>query len=523
MGFKKYICLLLTIVFATAGTGTFGNGVADGVSLVYADASTTSQAVEAVVDKIYREQQLNDWYVADMAADGVVTPEMREFVKGWHNENQIRLVTDAERLLIAESAVGIRDEELADYVCENTKNAGINGIIFGLLALDSYNYDRPEARQRLVRDLLASQNPMGGFGASKVIDTDMTALAICALAPYKGCDKAVEKAVEALKAQQVTGGAFQNHYGQVNSNSTAIVIVALCAVGEPVLENSAFNEGETPLDGLLSFKNENDTFGFVSTKHNSLSTEQAFRAIVALKRQLKGEERVHLFRFADEKEETTTQTTTYITTESTTGVFTESITEGTTKGITETTTNFSTEAPTETTTKKIQSGGGGGSATKTITVNVSLSTAVERNYFFDFNRQVTVRVNSNAWAALKKALDEQGLDYATTGDDDSIYVSGVGERGDTMLSEFDMGANSGWKYSINGVEPVESLGECTLKDGDSLSFYYVTDYTLKSSDSSDGDNYTKNGEKTKEKFDFTEYLMHLTRGLITDIILKRAK
>ena len=500
----------------------------DMVCTVSDDISTTASAVKAVVNNVYAKGVISDWYVPDMAADGCISEEMHSYVENLDEE--IRLVTDAERILIMKSSVGIRDEELADYICENVEGMSINQLVFGLLALDSYGYDRPQARQQLIDSILASQNELGGFGTATIIDTDNTALAILALAPYEQCNEAVEKGINALAQMQGESGAFVNRYGAENSNSTSVAINALCGAGVDIFTDSRFIKSGNALEGLLTFMNEDYTFGFTNSNHNALSTEQAFRAIVSVKRQLSGENKVYIFRFGGGSIdlpstesttaaiESTTEITSFVTEENTA----ESTTEINTSAqitITETTTaepTTETVASTETTTEAAANrpGGGGGSSTKRISISVTVSTLEEPNHAFDFTETVSVYTGSSVWTAVKSALDSQGLTYAATGDEESIYLAGIGEGSSNLLYEFDMGVNSGWKYSVNGMEPDVSMGSVKLSDGDIIQLYYVTDYTKESSDSS----YSEQTSPAQKKFDPIEAFTDLTRTRLAVII-----
>ncbi len=49
------------------------------------------------------------------------------------------------------------------------------------------------------------------------------------------------------------------------------------------------------------------------------------------------------------------------------------------------------------------------------------------------------------------------------------YVRAIGG-----LAEFDHGSQSGWKYSVNGVDPSVSCGSYVLSDGDIVAWRYVT-------------------------------------------------
>jgi hypothetical protein len=458
------------------------------------------------MSRVYANGVVSDWYVADMAADGVVTDEMYSYTLSVADKNKTGLVTDMERQFIMESAVGIRDEELADSICSYADRMAVNQTIFALIAIDSGGYET-EVRQKLKDDIIASQNTEGGFGSSD-IDADLTAMAVWALSPYKAEYEAqINKALNALATTQVDGGAFVNKYGIANSNTTSMAIIALCAVDG---YDTGFNKNGTPLDGLLSFVNEDYTVGYKNTTYNALATEQAFRALVALKKQLAGDS-TGLFAFNDFKvvQITSTETSTKLSAELSTETSTEFTTE------------LTTEAATETTTKASTSGGGGGS-TKKVTVSINVDTSSENRYNFDFYTTVTVTQGSSVWTAVKKAINEKGLVCQTSGGDDSIYLAGLGESKDSLLSEFDMGVNSGWMYSVNGVLPDVSMSDCKLSDGDSVSLFYTCDYTKSSDSSYTTDNTADTVDKTGDNvhsFSAREWFCELIGDKLPKLIL----
>src|SRR5699024_2465640 len=66
---------------------------------------------------------------------------------------------------------------------------GLNGWIWGLIALDSMRYEVPEdahdTRRSIIEEIIKVQLPDGGFSLNQQeADPDMTAMAIQALAPY---------------------------------------------------------------------------------------------------------------------------------------------------------------------------------------------------------------------------------------------------------------------------------------------------------------------------------------------------
>ena len=87
---------------------------------------------------------------------------------------------------------------------------------------------------------------------------------------------------------------------------------------------------------------------------------------------------------------------------------------------------------------------------------------------------VSVSVSSSAHPTFKKgataydALCATGLSISTKSSQYGLYVSAIGG-----LAEFEYGGKSGWMYSVNGSAPSVSCGKYVLKDGDTVSWYYV--------------------------------------------------
>lgn len=81
--------------------------------------------------------------------------------------------------------------------CGRARRAGLNGLIFALLAADAGTYPEPEraknTRAGIVEAIRAAQEPDGGFGlVSGASEADLTARPCQALAPY-GRDETVER------------------------------------------------------------------------------------------------------------------------------------------------------------------------------------------------------------------------------------------------------------------------------------------------------------------------------------------
>lgn len=230
----------------------------------------------------------------NMGADGVlVDPESRN-----------PTVTDNERIILALTAIGkdpanVGGENLLKALqnkdimqVTDTSNTDINGLVMGLLALNSRNYTSDTSW--LVQAVLAQQNEDGSWRASAdtkpVGDADMTAMALQALAPYykDGGNETVNTAVE--KALNWLSGKYRSGYD--SSESCAQVVIALSALNLDANTDARFTktvEGKTlsVLGNLLQYRvAENGGFKhqFADKAVNEMATEQALCAMAAYAR-----------------------------------------------------------------------------------------------------------------------------------------------------------------------------------------------------------------------------------------------
>lgn len=230
----------------------------------------------------------------NMGADGVlVDPESRN-----------PTVTDNERIILALTAIGkdpanvggknlltaLQDKDIMK-VTDNSKT-DINGLVMGLLALNSRNYTSDTSW--LVQAVLEQQNKDGSWRVSAdtkpVGDVDMTAMALQALAPYykDGGNETVNTAVE--KALNWLSGKYRSGYD--SSESCAQVVIALSALNLDANTDARFTktvDGKTlsVLGNLLQYRvAENGGFKhqFADKAVNEMATEQALCAMAAYAR-----------------------------------------------------------------------------------------------------------------------------------------------------------------------------------------------------------------------------------------------
>lgn len=197
-----------------------------------------------------------------------------------------RKYTEYARAALALTSIGVNAENICGYnLIEKLDNfdavtrQGINGAIFALIAADSHGYTLKN-REKYVTYILSKKLPDGGFAMSgDKAESDITAMAICALVNYRGnaeADEAVSSSIEKLLSMKNENGSFSAN-GAENAESTAQVICALSAIGEDV-------RADYPdiYNALMSFKNADGSFSHIRGGNpNIMATEQALCALIS--------------------------------------------------------------------------------------------------------------------------------------------------------------------------------------------------------------------------------------------------
>lgn len=207
---------------------------------------------------------------------------------------------------------------------------GVNAYIWGLITLDSMRYEVPvnseENRDDMISAILRSSLSEGSFSLDgSNSDIDITSMAIQALAPYYNSEQkysyktidnkertetvrsVIDRAIIWLSSKQSDEGDFAA-WGQLNAESTAQVMVALCSIGiDPDNDSRFIKNGNSVLDGLIKYQNIDGGFAhsFISDdenstavvgESNSMAGEQALYALCSLYRYRTGLRNLYDFR-----------------------------------------------------------------------------------------------------------------------------------------------------------------------------------------------------------------------------------
>ena len=270
------------------------------------DSIINTDMIENAGSSIY------DWFVLSMGRLGknddydAYTAALQEYVASGRSE----IITDYQRISLTLSACGADDGEsgalekavLSSLNDDNMSEKTVNALIYALLTLDSVQYGIPEgtnlSRTSLIIGILSSRLENGAFALSgSVPDTDITAMAIQALAPYynsrqlftytsNGEDKTasvrevVDSAVDYLSSVQLDDGDMPS-WGKATCEGTAQTIIALCTMGiNPNMDERFIKNGNSLIDGLMKYSVKDG--GFAHTVDGDDMTSNPLASVQSL-------------------------------------------------------------------------------------------------------------------------------------------------------------------------------------------------------------------------------------------------
>lgn len=254
-------------------------------------------------------------------------PDKLDRVKAteWHRISLAVLACGGDPTHFGKDENGSDINLIADGVYDRGKTVdigaqGLNGWLWGLITLDSMKYTIPAGssytRTEMIKKILSFQLPDDGFNLrfaqGSTADPDITAMAIQALAPYYrnstfNVKDPVDKALGCLSELQLDTGDFRS-WGTRNSESVSQIIVSLCSIGvDPQNDTRFIKNGINLLDALFYYQQEDGGFAHsyesdpgnpsaIPGESNSIATDQALLALVAVWRQAQGMSILYDFR-----------------------------------------------------------------------------------------------------------------------------------------------------------------------------------------------------------------------------------
>ena len=295
------------------GIKSSGEGV-----ILYKSASLKANSTAELLDKLSDKagEYTSDWYYIALSQYGINCKNeksikaLKNAVNNFYKEGLEKVkVTDMQRTAFALLACGedITDIDGHNLLADSSYNResfneldsqGVNALSYALLLLDSKDYSVPKSydlnRDRIIEKILSFELEKGGYALwGEGADTDITAIVLQALAPYKNnakVKKSIDSALSILSKRQDNSGAFKSFSGKITAESTAQVIIALTSLDiNPTSDKRFIKNDNTTLDGLSLFKTSDGGFSHMTGLNvNSIATYQSLCAFVASYRYLKG-------------------------------------------------------------------------------------------------------------------------------------------------------------------------------------------------------------------------------------------
>jgi hypothetical protein len=236
---------------------------------------------------------------------------------------QFHAITDAERYTLGILAAGSDPTTISGtnlvktiYNGDVTKQ-GLNGVIFGLTALESAKLPVPSNAKwttaKLTAYLVQHQNADGGWAwdGSKTSDLDTTGMVLASLAKQSSLTN-VKAAIQ--KAETYLSNQFKA--GKVDNSSTAAQLVIGLTANRMDPQGAAFTEkdGTTLLSYLLSLQEKDGGFDWKGKDESTFSTDQGFLGLVAEQLFLKNKGSLYTFNWTQKQpvvDKTTASTKTH--------------------------------------------------------------------------------------------------------------------------------------------------------------------------------------------------------------------
>ena len=325
VAFKRSICLLvvLALLLAAAACGEKQSAPLPTESSVLTDAQTGADttALEDAAAYVLRSVPTpqcgsvgGEWAVLGLARGSCGNAAWFEtyydnlvaYVQAQDGVLHARKYTEYARVVLALTAIGKDPRDVGGYDLlaplgdyDRVTFQGLNGAVFALLALDAGSYAVPTApagqtqatREGYLDEILAYQTPAGGFSLDADggdADVDITAMALCALAPYID-DAGVADAARAAFLWLSDAQGADGDFGSAESNAQALIALAAYGISP---ENAHFvKDGRSALDALLNYAVPGGGYRHAAAdaEANPMASEQALLALAAAARQRAGE------------------------------------------------------------------------------------------------------------------------------------------------------------------------------------------------------------------------------------------
>lgn len=504
---RIFILLTATVMMLSNSTSTLyaadsnntAGDIIDGI-IDYELNKNNVQDVNEFINKALAPAAGNtptEWFVLALSRynDSYDFTEYNKSLERYIKAMDSKKATDYQRISVACLALGTNKDYVINTIATQNGRSGIMSYIYGLIIMEHDSQDTSEAI-KLAYQICDFQLKDGGFALSgELSDTDVTAMAIQALAPYyqdSRIRQVVDSSLQRLSDLQQADGGFQS-YGKPNCESTAQVLIALNTLGIDWSTDERFIKNNcNVLTGLLKYRLEDGSFShIVGGETDEFANAQALMAGVSCMVSIYDFDSAPYNSLQDESNSSNDEgglTGNFIKYGLIAGIVVITVTLIVinafrkkslvnvlvilTVGTLATVFIYRSDIKTPDEYK--------GSYAESITDGIHVSIAIDCSKAEDRkdngsilkNTEYIVTEGSSVFDLLIKACQENDIQNEFEGTEDmkNIYVKGI-----DYLYEFDCGELSGWVYTVNGITPGTGCSSYGLEDGDSIKWIYTLD------------------------------------------------
>lgn len=233
------------------------------------------------------QRDIKDWYIMALSPLGFLD-DSRDSLIGeldGYTENN-KTLSDIDKLRISLSYLALGEQNAFVLECAGTEVNRQNIMCLTYSLILCGNIDEYSDKCSQIAEIIIDKQ-IDGKGWSLIgkapVDTDVTAMVLSALSPYKDIYvEEINASLEWLSSVQNPDGSFSS-YGVSTSESTAQVIIALSSLGINPSEDERFIKSGSLLDALLGFRTDGGRFSHIKgSSEDDRATAQAILAMVSL-------------------------------------------------------------------------------------------------------------------------------------------------------------------------------------------------------------------------------------------------
>ena len=243
---------------------------ADGI-LAYKKSAAGAQSVQELIDGYLCENagMLSEWYILGLSQSKNARFDNYEKALLYYlDSHNVISATSRQKYALILISVGSTSDYIKETVNNSIGELGVMSYIFGLHLLNNGCQSNRYTAEDVIGILLDLRTSDGGWAVmGSHMDTDVTAMALSALAPYyhrySDVDSAVDTALSLLSEKQNSDGGYSG-FGGENCESTVQVLCALSCLGIDQNTDSRFiKNGNTILNAVMSYRLLDGSFSHV--------------------------------------------------------------------------------------------------------------------------------------------------------------------------------------------------------------------------------------------------------------------